>query len=102
MRDPRLPVRAPPVEQVDVEARAEQVLDEAVARQEVEDVRPEDQGVDQQHGHRMLLLLPGCVAVEPGFAPLPDYLPGSSSRLGGICLQEEMGTRGVLSEAEGL
>ena len=45
--------RGAPVEQVDVEALADEVLDEAVAGDEVEDVGLADQRVDHQQRHGM-------------------------------------------------
>src|SRR5215204_490951 len=67
-----------PVEHVDVEALAHEVLDEAVARDEVEDVGAVYEGVDDEDRDRILLWLLRLVAVELGLVLGPD------GRLGGL------------------
>src|SRR5215207_3847422 len=67
-----------PVEHVDVEALAHEVLDQAVARDEVEDVGAVYERVDDEDRDRVFLWLLGLVAVELGLVLGPD------SRLGGL------------------
>ena len=66
-----LVVRDAPVEQIDVEALVEQVLDERVPRPQVEDVGPVDQREHKQHRHRVLALA-RAVAVQRRLAVRPD------------------------------
>ena len=94
--------RDAPVEEVHVETLAKEVLDEAVARYQVQDVGLEDQRVGQQYGDRVLLLFFGLVVVELGFVLFPDRFFGGLARFDPRSPQNEVRARGVLFEANGL
>src|SRR5215212_1937847 len=87
-----------PVEHVDVESLTDKILDKAVARHEVEDIGPVDEGVDQEDGDGMLLLGVGGVVVEPRFVLGPDRLLGSLPRVGLGTLDDDPHTPAVLVE----
>src|SRR3954462_11968988 len=76
-----------PVEQEDVVALVDQELDERVARAQVEDVRPVDEGEDEEHRHR-LRRLRVAIPVQRGRAVRPDdVLRGRPDR--GVALGED-------------
>src|SRR5260370_41462844 len=93
-----LDARNPPIEQIDIEALAKQVLHEAVAWYQVQDIRPIDEGIDQQDGNWELLLDPRYIVVEFGLVLSPDYLPGCPTRLNLRSLKDEGYSHSVLLE----
>src|SRR5260370_34373450 len=91
-----LVARNPPIEQIDIEALAKQVLHEAVAWYQVQDIRPIDEGIDQQDGYWDLLLDPRYIVVEVVRVLSPDYLLGCPTCLNLRSLNDHVHSVSVL------
>src|SRR2546426_12433618 len=93
-----LVARNPPIEQIDIEALAKQVLHEAVAWYQVQDIRPIDEGIDQQEGNRELLLNYRYIVIEFGLVLSPDYLLRCPTCLNLRSLKDEGYSHSILLE----
>ena len=90
--------RNPPVEQIDSETLLDQILREAIARDQIQDKGPVDERIDQQQGNREADLSLRDIAIERGLVLGPDHLFGRLAGRNPGSRQQEVEPQAVIPE----